>query len=217
MYRCLYDGLSPWERFQGIQDESSSMHIFFSTLKLKYPESWNPGNLDLKKKSSRPHLFFNVVETETQSERVTCPRSHMNSVSPRWFVSCLIFPTMSFARISRDLTIHPPSLSVKGSTLSFMKNIRWLNPCYIPVIALSTNSHWIPLFCLFHKESGELICQYVKSSRQGCPPSPCPGCHGSTWKCSWGGGMGPVMSTESDFAHVLQKCHPVLGPKGVAS
>lgn len=103
--------MSPWERFQGIQDESSSRHTFFSTLKVKYPESWNAGNLDLKKKSSRPHLFFNSCgnwdsEWESDLPKVThefcCTQviCFLFDLSNHVFCSCIMWshypPSVSF-------------------------------------------------------------------------------------------------------------------------
>lgn len=78
MYHCPHNGLFPWERFQGLT-------LWRILLSLPWSQKiWNHGIL-------APGIWsYLLMKTETQSKKVTCPRSHLNSIS--WllcFVSIL--------------------------------------------------------------------------------------------------------------------------------
>ena len=111
------------------------------------------------------------VETEAQSD---LPKVTHEVCSTQ--VLCFLFDLSSHVFCSNITWSHyVPSVSLRGRTrLSFMKHTC---SSRVPVVVRGTDAHWIPLFCPFHQQTGELTCQYVNRSHRGCSPLPCPGCH----------------------------------------
>lgn len=191
------------------------MYIFSKILKRKYPESWNPRSLK-KKKSSISHLLFSRcgnwgADWASDLLKVTRILSHLRAWFPIWFLQPRLL--LLGHGISLSLSLKGPKIIILFTEQTLTELL--LHFCRCPEFKFTLNS--AALLPLPQAARGANVSKCQEPSSRPCPPLPAlVVTMATTWQRGWGGAV-LLISTESEYAHIFQKCLLALDPHEITS